>query len=45
MQELAGHTAMPHGVATEANSPDIHGCVFHATNIKGYLISPNAIVA
>ncbi len=45
MQELACHTAVPHGMATEANSPDIHGCVFHAANIKGYLISPNTICA
>lgn len=45
MQELACYTAMPHGMATEANSPDIHGCVFHATNIKGYLTFPNTIVA
>lgn len=41
MPELACHTAMPHGMATEANSPDIHGCVFHAANIKGYSESPN----
>jgi len=41
MPELARHKAMPHGVATEADSPDIHGRVFHAANIKGYPESPN----
>jgi hypothetical protein len=44
MPELARRKARPHGMATEANSLDIHGCVFHATNIEGYFISPNTIL-